>query len=608
MAHALLHVSNSSEIQELFNRDLNRLNAFKQLSASRYPTGEFSALALAPAQAGQPASLAWSLDGKTWVAALGTWLPIPARRGADTQWLLDVFLRDGPVALSKQLQGIFVVFVGDKTTGKVHVITDRCGSLHVFHRTTPNGHAICTSSAVLSPGSPLDPVAVHEFIATGIVFEDRTLFRDVRKLPPASVTTFSCDGKFSIEPYWTPSEIQAESLGCNDAADTIHEALTRVLRALPETQQPLVSDLTGGYDSRLLLAGLLEARVPFETTVSGSETLPDVVVAQQIAQAFGICHGRIAPGTALDGESFLSAVRMTDGEYDAFDYARILRVHRELSSRYAMSLNGSFGELARGYWWELLWPRLGKKVPLDVGKIARKRFAALPYDKSIFSGAARISLEQHMTEVLERARNPARNLPNTTQLDWIYYTLRMQRWQGRIASSTNQLWQSFSPISFAEVLDPILATKAKGRFGSLLVRVLFERHAPRLARIPLEHGYPPCRITPFNFWRFMPLANYYAEKVWKKLAQRFGQRVVSTTPDSQKAQSLRESNARLFAECGIDQWLVAPRLAETGLFDKNRLLAALDPDRSLGGTALEQWRRLMTLEALLRLSDSTNSA
>ena len=63
MAHALLHVSNSNEIQELFNRDLNRLNAFKQLSASRYPTGDLSALALAPAQAGQPASVAWSLDG-----------------------------------------------------------------------------------------------------------------------------------------------------------------------------------------------------------------------------------------------------------------------------------------------------------------------------------------------------------------------------------------------------------------------------------------------------------------------------------------------------------------------------------------------------------------
>ena len=86
----------------------------------------------------------------------------------------------------------------------------------------------------------------------------------------------------------------------------------------------------------------------------------------------------------------------------------------------------------------------------------------------------------------------------------------------------------------------------------------------------------------------------------------YGQRVVSTTPDSQKAQSLRESNARLFAECGIDQWLVTPRLAETGLFDKNRLLAALDPDRSLGGTALEQWRRLVTLEALLRITDSHN--
>lgn len=607
MAHALLHVSSNKDILELFDRDLNRLNAFKQISASNLAIGEFSALALAPAKAGQAASVAYSLDGKTWIAALGTWLPLPARRGADSQWLLDVYLRYGPVGLSKQLQGIFAIFVGDKTTGNVHVITDRCGSLHVFYRTTPNGHAICTSSAVLSSGSPLDPVAAHEFIAGGIIFEDRTLYRDVRKLPPASVATFFSNGKCSIEQYWMPSEIRAESLDCTEAADTVYSALTRVLRALPETPKPLVSDLTGGYDSRLLLAGLLDAGIPFETTVSGSETLPDVIVAQLIAQAFGIHHGRIAPGHALDGESFLSAVRMADGEYDAFDYARILRVHRELSSKYTMSLNGSFGELARGYWWELLWPKLGSKVPLDVAMVARKRFAALPYDKSIFAGEARFSLENHMAEVLERTRARASELPNTTQLDWIYYTLRMQRWQGRIASSTNQLWQSFSPISFAEVLDPILATKAKGRVGSLLVRVLFERHAPGLASIPLEHGYPPCRITPFNFWRFMPLANYYAEKVWKKLAQRFGRQVVSTTPDSQKAQSLRESNAGLFAECGIDQWLADSRLANTGLFDNNRLQAALDPERSLGGTALEQWRRLVTLEALLRLADSPDS-
>ena len=598
MAHALLHVSRD---RERFEQDLARLNSFKKISATRHRVSDFSSLAIAPAENGQLISVDHSQDAKTWIVALGTWLPIPARRGLNTRWLVDTYKRDGVIALSRQIEGIFAIIVGDIEKRCVHVITDRCGSLHIFYRTVPGGYALCTSSAVLSARSQLDPIAVHEFVATGIIYEDRTLFNEVRKLPPATVTTFSDGGKFLLESYWTPSEIPAESIDCNDAADAVHASLTRVLSALPESSRPLVSDLTGGYDSRLLLAGLLKAEVPFETTVSGNEAHPDVLVAKEIAQRLGIRHGHLTSGEALDGDSFLSAVRLTDGEYDAFDYARIQSIHRNLSSRYAMSLNGSFGELARGYWWELLWPRLGKRAPLDASLVARKRFAAVPYNKSIFNGGANISLAEHMTEVIKRAENLARNQPNTTQLDWVYYTLRMQRWQGRIASSTNQIWRSISPIGFSEVLDPILATKAKGRFGSLLARVIFERHAPLLASLPLEHGYPPCRVTPMNIWKFVPLANYYANKAREKLLQRFGMHLPSNKAELTAPPPLIESNAKLFADCPIEEWLKEPLLLETGLFNENCLRALMNPSRSIGGTTLQQWRRLVTLEALLRL-------
>ena len=598
MAHALLHVSRD---RERFEQDLTRLNSFKKITASRHPVCESASLAIAPAENGQSIPVEHSRDGKTWIVALGTWLPLPASRGKDTRWLLDTYKRDGVIALSRQIQGIFIIIVGDTEKGCVQVITDRCGSLHVFYRATPHGHAVCTTSAVLAASSPLDPIAAHEFVATGIIYEDRTLFKEVKKLPPATVTTFSEEGKPSFESYWNPLEIAAESISCNDAADALHASLTRVLGALPESSRPLVSDLTGGYDSRLLLAGLLKAGIRFETTVSGKEAHPDVVVAGEIARKMGIRHGHITSDEVLDGNSFLSAVRLTDGEYDAFDYARIQRIHRDLSSRYAMSLNGSFGELARGYWWELLWPRIGKQVPLDVAMIARKRFAAIPYDKSVFIGNANIPLTEHMTAVLERTERHALNQPNTTQLDWAYYTLRMQRWQGRIASSTNQIWQSISPIGFPEVLDPILATEAKGRFGSLLARTVFEKHAPQLARIPLEHGYPPCRATLLNIWKFTPLANYYAKKVCEKLFRRFTALQTPKRTNSRPSPSLRESKAQLFADCLIDDWLEDPVLLETGFFNENRLRAIMDPRRSIGGRALEQWRRLLTLEALLRL-------
>lgn len=598
MAHALLQVSRN---QESFEQALTRLNSLKLISANPHRVCDFASLAIAPAENGQIASIEHSQDSRNWIVVLGTWLPIPARRGADTRWLLDTYKRDGAIALSRQIQGIFVIIVGDTEKGYVQIITDRCGSLHFFHRKTPGGHAVCTSSAALAANSPLDPIAVHEFVATGIIYEDRTLFKEVRKVPPATVTTITDGGKLSFENYWNPSEIPAESISCDDAADAVHASLTRVLGALPESNRPLVSDLTGGYDSRLLLTGLLSSGAPFETTVSGKSTHPDVIVAEKIAQKLGIRHGNMTSEESLEGDSFLSAVRITDGEYDAFDYARIQHIHRSLSSRYAMSLNGSFGELARGYWWELLWPRIGKLVPLDVAMIARKRFAAIPYDKSVFTGDAAISLTEHMTAALERAESRALGQPNTTQLDWAYYTLRMQRWQGRIASSTNQIWPSISPIGFPEVLDPILAAKAKGRFGSLLARTIFERHAPQLACIPLEHGYPPCRVTPLTIWKFTPLANYYAKKVFERLLRPFAAQLTSNGSDSAPTPSLRESNAKLFADCSIDDWLENPFLLEAGFFNENRLRAVMDPGRSIGGRALEQWRRLLTLEALLRL-------
>jgi hypothetical protein len=377
------------------------------------------------------------------------------------------------------------------------------------------------------------------------------------------------------------------------------------LMALPATEKPLVSDLTGGYDSRFLLAGLLQSGRVFDTTVSGSAGHPDVLVAAQIAAALKLNHGHVIPAALPDAEEFDAALRMTDGEYDAFDYARILRTHRKLSANHGMSLNGSFGELARGYWWELLWPRLASRHQLDASIVARKRFAAIYYDSSIFADGAQVNLVDHMTTVARRAVDAMDGLPNTTQMDGVYYTLRMQRWQGRIASSTNQLWPSFSPIGFAQVLEPILAAKAATRFRSLLVRALFARHEPHLARIPLEHGYPPMPATIFNLWRFIPVIEHYGRKLVEKVSGRLGidfsrrRRRDGAAADAAAVEA-RRNLERLLDETGIRAWLVQPKLLETGLFQEQRLMALLKSGGSASGAKLDQWRRLVTIEALLR--------
>ena len=596
MSHAFLFAPAAGQTEApSFHKGVRELGDLKAVQVTDTATSATASLAVASAAKATDKRIAHSADGQVWIADLGTWLPLPAECGRDAYWLIEQYLAHGAEGLARRLQGLFALLIVDQRTRQAHVITDRCGSLHVYWRQLADGVAVCTSSAVLAQSAPstLDPVGVHEFIATGILYEDRSLWQGIHKIGPATVLTLD-PASARQQRYWDFSAVEPERLNLEEATEQIHHGLVEVLKALPDTGEPLISDLTGGYDSRLLLTGLLDAQRPFHTTVSGSADHPDVTVAARIAAELDLQHQNISAPPLPTAEEFDAAVRMTDGEYDAFDFARILHIHRRLAAGHGMSLNGSFGELARGYWWELLWPRLASRQQLDVAMVARKRFAAIGYDKSIFAPAARLDLAAHMTEVAGRAIAPIAGYPNTTQMDCVYYSLRMQRWQGRIASSTNQLWPAFSPIGFAQVLDPILAAKADTRFRSLLARRLFQRFAPTLARIPLEHGYPPVPASPFNLWRFSPLLSHYGGKVINKVAAKLG---IASKP---AAPTVRPDDTALMRETGIAEWQQSPFILQSSLFDEPPLRNLLDKNSLTNGLHAEQWRRLMTLEALLQ--------
>lgn len=606
MSHAFLFVpaANPTEAPG-FQKGVRALGDFKAVRITDSATCATASLAVGPSAKATDKRIARSADGpnaQVWIADLGTWLPLPAEHGRTAAWLIEQYLAHGAAGLARRLQGLFALLIVDQRSRQAHVITDRCGSLHVYWHQLPDGVAVCTSSAVLAQCAPstLDPVGVHEFVATGILYEDRSLWQGVRKIGPATVLTIDLAGA-QQQRYWDFTAIEAETLSLEEAAEQTRHGLVEVLKALPDTDEPLISDLTGGYDSRLLLVGLLDAQRPFHTTVSGSADHPDVQIAARIAAALDLQHQNISAPPMPSAEEFAAAVRMTDGEYDAFDFARILHIHRRLAAGHGMSLNGSFGELARGYWWELLWPKLASRQPLDVGRVAKKRFAAIGYDKTIFAPSAQLDLAAHMTEVAGRAIAPIADFPNTTQMDCVYYSLRMQRWQGRIASSTNQLWPAFSPLGFAQALDPILAAKADTRFRSLLARRLFQRFAPPLARIPLEHGYPPAPATPFNLWRFAPLLGHYGGKVINKVAAKLG---VARKP---AAPTARPDDTTLLRETGIAAWRQAPLILQSGLFDEPALRNLLDRNSLTSGPRVEQWRRLITLEALMRTIPSNSS-
>ena len=90
----------------------------------------------------------------------------------------------------------------------------------------------------------------------GYLLGEHTWFKHVHLIKPATVVEYDIAAEtVSQHYYWTWSEIKPNNLGFDDAVDALYEFLPNaVLRRFNPDEHALVSLLSGGLDSRVILA------------------------------------------------------------------------------------------------------------------------------------------------------------------------------------------------------------------------------------------------------------------------------------------------------------------------------------------------------------------
>jgi hypothetical protein len=540
-----------------------------------------------------------------WLIAMGTWFHGDGYGSGHESRLLHRYRQVGALALGRELEGFFCLVIGDASTREVIVITDIVGSCHAFLSVRDDAVVLSNSSLALGSvcGVELDAVGCQEFLATGVVFEDRTCFSRVRKIGPARVLRIGADGVAGEERYWDVRDIAGDApLGPDTAVTQLWETLTHAARRVGTSFQRPVCDLTGGYDSRAALAAFVGAGVEVAVTVSGAPDSRDVVVSKGLAQQLGLKHVYLEGHVSDSLDRMPAALELTDGEYDVLDYARILGVHEQLRASFDGSINGSFGEVARGYWWELLFPHIGERRPLNGQALARARFASAGHDLGLVREHLRVDLCEHFAGVIGRANDGLATAPNTLQMDNAYLSLRMQRWQGRIASSTDRLWPCVSPFMFRSVLETMLKTSPRQRLRSLLIRQMLSRFQPAIAAYPMEHGYPAVPATWRNIVRFRPVLSHYASRVRSKLARMTGVGQVVANTAGPPLRSL------LWQREDVRQLLDPGSMKASALIDADRARDFLARSRGEQFAHDVQWSRLLSLESALRAAHAVHAA
>jgi hypothetical protein len=584
--------------QRLFRAGLDRAREIRAQTPSKTVESDWALASSFPRQNGSGSPIVTEDATGSWLLVVGTWFHNDGHASGEEPWLLRRCLEVEPALLARELEGFFVLIFGDARTREVVVVTDIIGSCHCFRRSFSDAIALSGSSLLLASlgDCKLDWIGCQEFLATGIIYEDRTCYQDIRKLGPASVFRFAVGSDKAPQRYWRAADLNPESLGGQAAVDTLWDRMTFSVKAIRRLYSNPVCDLTGGYDSRSIVAAFLGGGARCATVVSGPPDSADVLISRSLAQMLRLPHLHNERQQQTSIGQIWTSLALTDGEYDLIEYARIAEVHRRLSKQFEISINGSFGEVARGYWWELLLPRIGVRGQLDARKVAQRRYGAQSYDTSLFPLEHRLNLIDHFAGVIDRTNVGLFNFPNTFQMDHAYLMMRMQRWQGRIASSTNQIWPCLSPFMFRSVLETMLKTRSLLRWRSLLIRKMLTKFSPEMAGHRLEHGFPAQPTTLKNFYRFTPLVGYFSNKVLAKIGGRLGLKhspgyTSNLNPrlqlwrEEQVRELLRSSNMKLSA------WVDSVAL-------ENFLRRSENREFSFG----DQWARLLSLECALRIA------
>ena len=238
--------------------------------------------------------------------------------------LIDMYERDQnfPAGLNGRFQGLIV----DKRRQCAILFNDRFGMHRLYYYESADAfYFACEAKAILAicPAlRSLDTRSLGEFLSCGAVLENRTLFKGIQALPPASAWLFQNSRIQRKKIYFEPTDWeQQDPLDPNAYINELEATFDRCLPRYFRGNQKIGMSLTGGLDTRMILACHMPVpgSLPCYTFGSMFRENQDVRLAASIAQLCQQSHQVITPGTeflAKFGEYAERTVYLTDGCVD----------------------------------------------------------------------------------------------------------------------------------------------------------------------------------------------------------------------------------------------------------------------------------------------------
>ncbi|HXA91403.1 MAG TPA: N-acetylglutaminylglutamine amidotransferase [Mycobacterium sp.] len=225
---------------------------------------------------------------------------------ADSEVVIKAFHKWGARCVDR-FKGMFAFVIAAHDSGVVTLARDRLGIKPLYLATSPGRLRFAsTVRALLSAGgvdTELDREALHHYMTFhSVVPAPLTIYRGVRKLPPATVRVIQPDGSHTDTLYWTPEfgrDPGKASWSAGDWEAALMDALRTAVERRMVADVPVGVLLSGGIDSSIVVAllaehgqhGLATFSIGFDS--SDGESGDEYFYSDLVAKTFDTDHHKI---------------------------------------------------------------------------------------------------------------------------------------------------------------------------------------------------------------------------------------------------------------------------------------------------------------------------
>ena len=401
----------------------------------------------------------------------------------------------------ESFDGAFIAAVLRKSDSTLVIYNDRFGLYPLYYMEHEGAFYFAQEAKLLGQIQPLEPdyIGISEFLSFDYCLEDRTMFRNVKYiLPGQKIVAKGMD--FSVSTYWElpgaegkPTKSKTEYL--NELNHLYRRSV--LMRRSAETN---VIGLTGGFDSRLILAILDDAKVASYNF--GNVGTGDQIGASYLAKEYSTDHHYLSFDDLDFSETAREIVLRSDGQCPFERFYMPIAAREKAKEPGGVEISGMGGDAISGQ-----KSNFTGLVPMMSARMhdSRKRRCG----KRIFSNATRGRLKTNNPHVYGPAlvdcwsdvcadfsralfaAEKGKTFGNYTM------RLKLRTLERRVTMASMWIVNQFLPIRFPvydyAVMNFFNTVPQTYRFGQRLYIRLIQNFYPRAAKAPHSETGKPVR-------------------------------------------------------------------------------------------------------------------